>query len=232
MITIRKAQERGRTALDWLDSWHSFSFGDYHDPKQMGFRTLRVLNDDWVGPGGGFGMHPHRDMEIVTYVLEGSLQHHDSLGNGSLIRPGEVQRMTAGTGIMHSEFNASETAPVHLLQVWLLPNRRGLEPGYEQRPFPLAQPAGGLSLVASPTGRDGSLTIHQDADVHAGRLAAGAVTRHTVSAGRHVWVQVANGSARVNGNALETGDGAALSDEKALELSTASGAEVMLFDLA
>lgn len=230
MLTIRRSAERGRTALDWLDSRHSFSFADYYDPDHMGFRSLRVLNDDRVGPGGGFGMHPHRDMEILTYVLDGELVHRDSLGTGSTIRPGEVQRMTAGTGILHSEHNASDAEAVHLLQVWLLPERLGLRPGYEQKAF--ADLDGGLRLVASRDGRDGSLTIHQDADVYAARLGPSDPATHRLRPGRHAWLQVARGNVTLNGHALQAGDGAALNDEPAVELTTTDGAEVLVFDLA
>jgi redox-sensitive bicupin YhaK (pirin superfamily) len=232
MITIRPAKERGRTAIDWLDSWHSFSFGDYYDPDHMGFRSLRVINDDRVAPGSGFGMHPHRDMEIVTYVLDGSLQHRDSLGTGSVIRPGEVQRMSAGTGILHSEYNPSPTEAVRLLQIWLLPERRGLKPGYEQRDFPAAQRQGRLRLVASPDGRDESVTIHQDADIHAALLGPGDRVAHRLRPGRHAWLQVARGSVTLNGKPLREGDGAAVSDEPGVEIAAEGPGEVLLFDLA
>jgi quercetin 2,3-dioxygenase len=232
MIRVRKASERGRTRIDWLDSRHTFSFGDYYDPAHMGFRTLRVMNDDWVAPGGGFGTHPHRDMEIVTYVLDGALQHRDSLGTGSVIRPGELQRMTAGTGIAHSEFNASQTEPVHLYQIWLLPERRGLAPGYEQKEFAAAERAGRLRVVASRDGRDGSLTIHQDATLALATLADGQSVSTALAPGRHAWVQVLRGSVTVNGTPLAEGDGAAVSDETELTITGTSPAEVMVFDLA
>ena len=205
MIRVRSADERGQTALDWLDSRHSFSFNDYYDPAHMGFRTLRVINDDKVAPAAGFGRHPHRDMEILTYVIRGALEHRDSLGSGEVLRPGEVQRMTAGTGIAHSEFNPSPTEPVHLLQIWLLPERRGLTPGYEQKPFPEAERRGRWRLVASRDGRDGSVTIHQDADVYATLLEPGESVRHELRPGRHAWVQVARGSAALNGRPLGAG---------------------------
>jgi hypothetical protein len=231
MITIRRANERGHTRIDWLDSWHTFSFGDYFDPQYVDFRALRVINEDYIAPGKGFGTHPHRDMEIVTYVLDGALEHRDSLGNGSVIRPGEIQRMSAGTGIRHSEFNASSTDPVHLLQIWLVPERVGLPPGYEQRPLP-GGGRGGLQVIASRDGRDGSVTIHQDASIHAARLAAGAHVEHRLAGGRHAWVQVARGALTVNGPALRAGDGAGISDERAVQLRADSDAEVLLFDLA
>ena len=232
MIRVRSADERGQTALDWLDSRHSFSFNDYYDPAHMGFRTLRVINDDKVAPGAGFGRHPHRDMEILTYVICGALEHRDSLGSGEVLRPGEVQRMTAGTGIAHSEFNPSPTEPVHLLQIWLLPERRGLTPGYEQKPFPEAERRGRWRLVASRDGRDGSVTIHQDADVYATLLEPGESVRHELRPGRHAWVQVARGSAALNGRPLGAGDGAAVSDESALTVAATEPAELLLFDLA
>jgi quercetin 2,3-dioxygenase len=232
MIRIRPARRRGQTALGWLDSRHTFSFGDYYDPEHMGFRSLRVLNDDRVAPGGGFGTHPHRDMEIVTYVLGGALAHRDSLGTGSVIKAGDVQRMTAGTGIRHSEFNASADEPVHFLQIWLLPERRGLAPGYEQRTVPEAEKRGRLRLVASHDGRDGSLTIHQDADVYAAVLDPGERASHRLRPGRHAWVQVARGSVTLNGQPLRAGDGAAVSDETSLDLAGTEPAEVLLFDLA
>ena len=231
MIDIRGADARGRTTLPWLDSRHSFSFGEYYDPGHMAFRTLRVINEDHVAPGAGFGTHPHRDMEIVTYVLDGVLEHRDSLGNGSLIRPGEIQRMSAGTGIRHSEFNASKTEPVHLLQIWIVPERAGLPPGYEQRPLP-PEVRGGLRLIAAPDGRDGAVTIHQAAEIHAARLAPGDSATHTLAPGRHAWVQVARGSLTANGEALHAGDGAAVSDERAVALRADAEAEVLLFDLA
>jgi hypothetical protein len=197
----------------------------------MGFRALRVINDDRIAPGAGFGTHPHRDMEIVTYVLDGALQHRDSLGTGSVIRPGEVQRMSAGTGIRHSEFNASASEPVHLLQIWILPATTGIEPGYEQRALPPGA-RGGLALVASPDGRDGSLTVHQDARVYAAQLAPGDAVTHALAGGRHAWLHVARGTVQLNGQALHAGDGAAVSDEVQLALRADDAAEVLLFDLA
>jgi redox-sensitive bicupin YhaK (pirin superfamily) len=231
MIDIRSAESRGRTALSWLDSRHSFSFGEYYDPAHMGFRALRVINDDRIAPGGGFGTHPHRDMEIITYVLEGALEHRDSLGNGSLIRPGEVQRMTAGTGIRHSEHNASQAEPVHLLQIWLLPAEAGLPPSYEQRALPAAT-RGGLALVASQDGRGGSVTVHQDVGVYAGRLEPGREVAHALAPGRHAWIQVARGDASANGHRLRDGDGAAVSNEARLVFHAAAPYEILLFDLA
>ena len=231
MITVRKAEARGTTRLDWLNSRHTFSFGDYYDPGHMGFRALRVINDDRVAPAGGFGMHGHRDMEILTYILSGSLEHRDSLGTGAVMKRGDVQRMSAGTGIRHSEFNPSKTEPSHFLQIWLTPERSGLRPQYEQRHFTGEEKSGRLRLVASHDGRDGSLTIHQDADVFAGILAPGQRISHRPAAGRHVWLQVADGSLQVNGQTLKAGDGAALSDEPVIELTTTEAAEVLLFDL-
>jgi redox-sensitive bicupin YhaK (pirin superfamily) len=232
MIRLRKAADRGHFDHRWLDTWHTFSFADYYDPDQLGFRALRVINDDRVQPGQGFGMHGHRDMEIVTYVLDGALEHRDSLGNGSVLRAGELQRMTAGTGVRHSEFNPSPTEPVHLYQIWLLPERKGLEPSYEQRPFPEEERQGGLRLVASPDGADGSLTIRQDARLYLSTLRAGDVVSHALKPGRHAWLQVLRGRVTLNGHALATGDGAAVSEERALDLSADRGAEVLLFDLA
>jgi redox-sensitive bicupin YhaK (pirin superfamily) len=230
MIVVRPSDARGHTNLGWLDSHHTFSFGDYHDPAHVGFRVLRVVNEDWVEPGRGFGTHPHRDMEIVSYVLDGELAHEDSMGNGSVIRPGEVQRMTAGTGVLHSEHNASPREPVHFLQIWILPAERGLAPGYEQRAFG-EERNGRLRLVASRDGREGSVTVHQDVAMYAAILAAGERTSHALAKGRHAWVQVARGTVSVNGKALQAGDGAAISDEGAVELEASDPSEVVLFDL-
>jgi redox-sensitive bicupin YhaK (pirin superfamily) len=232
MIQVRNRAERGHANYGWLDTYHTFSFADYHDPANMGFRSLRVINEDWVQPGRGFGSHPHRDMEIITYVLEGALAHRDSLGTGSVIRPGDVQRMTAGTGIVHSEQNPSADEPVHLLQIWILPDRRGLEPGYEQRHFPEAERRSRLRLLASKDGRDEAIRINQDVDLFATLLGQGESVIHPLLPGRHAWVQVARGSIKLNGHPLEVGDGAAFSDERALELTANSDAEVLLFDLA
>jgi hypothetical protein len=232
MITVRKAQERGHARHGWLDSFHTFSFADYHDPEHMGFRALRVINEDRVQPRRGFDTHSHRDMEIVTYVLEGALEHKDSLGTGSVIRPGDVQRMSAGTGVSHSEFNHSATELVHLLQIWLLPEREGLAPSYEQKHFPNEERNGVLRLVASRGARDGSLRIHQDVDLYATVLREGESLSHTLRPGRHTWLQVARGRCELNGVPLELGDGAAVSDETSLRLAQARDAELLLFDLA
>jgi hypothetical protein len=232
MITIRPAEERGRADFGWLDSRHTFSFGDYRDPSHMGFRALRVINEDRVKPAQGFGTHSHRDMEILSYVLEGELAHADSMGTGSVIRPGDVQRMSAGTGVLHSEKNPSPTEPVHFLQIWLLPERRGLEPGYEQKRFEPAEKSGRLRLVASRDGRDGAITVHQDVDLYAGLLGPGEEARLVLRPGRHAWVQVARGEITANGQRLRAGDGAAVSDEPALDLAASTDSEVLVFDLA
>jgi redox-sensitive bicupin YhaK (pirin superfamily) len=232
MITIRNADDRGHARHGWLDSRHTFSFADYHDPGHVSFRTLRVLNEDRVEAGQGFGTHPHRDMEILSYVLEGALEHKDSMGTSSIIRPGEVQRMSAGTGVLHSEYNPSHTEPVHFLQVWIFPEKKGLKPGYEQKAFPASERSNRLKLVASRDGRDGSLTIHQDAELHTTLLSKGGSVTHPLKNGRHAWVQVARGAVTLNGMALTAGDGAAVSGEKALELTSTADAEVLIFDLA
>ncbi len=232
MIQVRKAADRGHFDHGWLNTYHTFSFADYFDPAHMGFRALRVINDDRVAPGQGFGMHGHRDMEIVTYVLEGALEHRDSLGNGEVLRPGELQHMTAGTGVRHSEFNPSDREPVHLYQIWLLPDRQGRVPGYEQKAFPEAERRGKLRVVASPTGEDGSLTIHQDARLYLSTLSAGESVAHDLQPGRHAWLQVLRGRAALNGQSLAAGDGAAVSDETTLDIRGEENAEVLLFDLA
>jgi len=232
MLTLRPANERGHARHGWLDSHHTFSFADYHDPRHMGFRTLRVINEDRVEPGRGFATHHHEDMEIVTWVLDGVLAHRDSLGNGAEIRPGEVQRMSAGTGIDHSEMNPSSRERVHFLQIWILPERRGLAPGYEQRTIPIELAGGELVLMASRDGRDGSVVVHQDAAIRAGRLAAGARVVQPLRPDRHAWLQVARGALDANGIPLVAGDGLAASDESKLDLTTTTGAEVLLFDLA
>ncbi len=232
MITLRKSAERGGFDFGWLDTKHTFSFGDYHDPRHMGFRTLRVINDDRVQPGEGFPTHGHRDMEIITYVLEGALEHKDSLGTGSVIRPGEVQRMSAGTGIMHSEFNASDKDLLHLLQIWILPERRGLTPGYEQKAFSRDERTNRLRVVASRDGREGSVTVHQDVTLHATLLDPGARVTHPLAAGRHAWVHVARGSVRLGDQVLSAGDGAAVSDAREVSLESVEPSEVLLFDLA
>ena len=232
MLAIRRSHERGHANHGWLDTHYTFSFADYYDPGHVHFRTLRVINDDRVAGGGGFPMHPHRDMEIVTYVLEGGLEHRDSMGNGSVIRPGDVQRMSAGTGVTHSEFNASKTEPVHLLQIWMFPERKGIKPSYEQKAFSEADKRSRLRLVASPDGRDGSVTIHQDNEMYATVLRKGETVGHELKPERHAWVQVARGSVKLNGQELAEGDGAAISEEKAIELTGVKDAEVLLFDLA
>jgi len=230
MLQLRKAQDRGHANHGWLDSWHTFSFADYHDPRHMGFSALRVINEDRVSPGEGFPTHPHRDMEIITYVLEGALEHKDSLGTGSVILPGEIQRMSAGTGIRHSEFNHSQSDPVHFLQIWILPSSQGVQPGYEQKLIDIAKLNGNLRLVASPDGRDGSVTIQQDARLYAARLNNEEVT-HALTPGRHAWIQVARGAVRINGTMLQAGDGAGIENEPSLQLAADGSAEVLLFDL-
>ncbi|HEX9289498.1 MAG TPA: pirin family protein [Anaeromyxobacteraceae bacterium] len=234
MITLRRAEERGHAHHGWLDSRHTFSFADYHDPEHMGFSDLRVINEDRVKPGMGFGRHGHRDMEIISYVLEGELRHEDSMGNGSTIRPGEVQRMSAGAGVLHSETNPSRERPVHFLQIWILPAERGLPPSYEQKAFPEAERRGTLRVVASPDGRDGSLTIHQDARLAIALLADGERVRHELAPGRSAWVHAARGELTLNGEQLAAGDGAAVTGERALEIvgRGAGPAEVLVFDLA
>jgi quercetin 2,3-dioxygenase len=232
MMVIRPAQERGVANFGWLDSRHTFSFGEYSDPNHMGFADLRVINDDKVTPGQGFGTHGHQDMEIITYVLEGALEHKDSIGTGSIIRPGDVQRMSAGTGIRHSEFNASQTELVHLLQIWILPEQKGIEPSYEQKTFPEAEKRGKLRLVGSREGRDGSITIHQDVDFYAASLQAGEEVSHTLAPGRVAWLQVARGSVQLNDQMLAAGDGVAIAQESLITLKgSANEAEVLLFDM-
>lgn len=232
MITLRPARERGHADFGWLNSHHTFSFGDYYDPRHMGFRSLRVINDDRVQGGKGFGTHPHRDMEIVSYVLDGALEHKDSMGTGSVIRPGDVQRMTAGTGVMHSEYNHSKSDEVHFLQIWILPERARIEPSYEQKHFPTEARRNALRLIASRDGRDGSVTVHQDVSIHATVLDPGATVSHALAAGRHAWVHVARGSIELNGKQLGEGDGASVSDETKLDLTGKTPAEVLVFDLA
>lgn len=218
--------------MGWLDSRHSFSFGGYRDPQHMGFRKLRVINDDRVAPGAGFGAHPHRDMEIISYVVEGALEHQDSMGNGSTIEAGEVQRMSAGTGVRHSEYNASDTDPVRFLQIWIPPRRAGLEPSHEQRKFRRDDRQGELKLLVSPDGRDDSLTIHQDASIWGAVLSAGDAVEYALGDGRHAWVQVVTGTITLGENTMSEGDGAAISDEARLQLSASQDAELLLFDLA
>lgn len=232
MITLRPANDRGSAHLDWLDSRHSFSFGQYHDADHMGFGPLRVINEDWIRPGAGFPTHGHRDMEIITYVIEGALTHEDSTGGGSTIRPGDVQRMSAGTGIRHSEFNASKTAPVHLLQIWIMPDKHGIAPGYGEKHFDFDATRGALRLIAAKDGRDGSLTIHQGADLYAARLDAGAALPHIPAPGRNIWIQVVAGTLTVNGTAASTGDGLALSNETEVRITASTNAEILLFDMA
>jgi redox-sensitive bicupin YhaK (pirin superfamily) len=230
MLTVRPARERGHADHGWLDSWHSFSFADYHDPSHMGYSALRVINDDRIAKGGGFGSHPHRDMEIITYILDGALTHWDSMGNGSVIRPGDVQRMSAGSGVVHSEANANE-GETRLLQIWILPAQRGGAPGYEQIHFDDADLRDKLRLVASADGRDGSVRIQQDAAIYAARFSAGAKATHTLASGRKTYLQVAKGELRLNGSHLKEGDGAMLEQETALELTAVTDTEVLLFDL-
>ena len=232
MIRVRRSEERGLARHGWLESRHSFSFAEYHDPHHMGFRALRVINQDRVQPGRGFGTHAHRDMEIVTYVLEGALEHKDSLGTTSLIRPGEIQRMTAGTGVTHSEYNASRDALVHFLQIWIQPERAGLAPGYEQRAFAREKRRGRLQLVVSNDGREGSVVIHQDASLYLVELEPGVRVVHPLGHARHSWIQVTRGSVSLAGQRLETGDGAAISDEPRLEIAGVELGELLLFDLA
>jgi redox-sensitive bicupin YhaK (pirin superfamily) len=231
MMTLRHARDRGHAQHGWLDSHHTFSFADYYDPAHMGFRALRVINDDRVAAGQGFGRHGHRDMEIVSYVLAGALEHKDSMGTGSVITPGEVQKMSAGTGVAHSEFNASKVEPVHFLQIWLQPTATGLTPSYEQKAFSREDKQGRLRAVASKDGRDGSVTIHADAVLYAGLFDAGEHAELALAPGRHAWVHVASGTARVNGEALAAGDGAALSDVPAVKIEGLLGGEVLVFDL-
>jgi len=230
MITLRPAHDRGHADHGWLDTWHTFSFANYHDPSHMGFRSLRVINDDVVAGGGGFPTHPHRDMEIITYVLSGALQHRDSMGNGSVIRPGNVQYMAAGTGVQHSEFNASPIEKVHLLQIWIRPDRMGATPRYAEKSLAGTSP-GKLHLIASKAGRDGSIAINQDADVWVGRFETAGQLEQALAPGRHAWIHVAEGAITLNGQALTAGDGAAITDEASLQLTTTGPAQVLLFDL-
>lgn len=232
MYRIRRGEERGHFDHGWLNSYHTFSFADYYDPNHMGFRSLRVINEDWVQPGQGFGMHPHRDMEIVTYVLEGELEHGDSLGNGEVLRAGEFQRMTAGTGIMHREFNPSREKPVHLYQIWLLPREKGLKPTYDQRAFPVGDQRGKFRIVASPDGMDDSLVIQQDARISLASLKAGEKTDYSLGTNRHAWLQVLRGSVNIAGNQLKAGDAVAVSNESSLVIDAEKDSELMLFDMA
>ncbi|HLP01439.1 MAG TPA: pirin family protein [Opitutaceae bacterium] len=231
MFTIRRADERGHADHGWLQTHHTFSFADYEDPEWMGFRSLRVINDDVVAPGMGFGLHPHRDMEIITYVLSGALEHKDSMGNGRVIRAGDVQYMAAGTGVRHSEFNPSPDEPVHLLQIWILPDRRGVPPRYAEKSLAEA-PTGRLHLVASSSGRDQSIAIHQDADLWLGRFRAADAVTHTLAPQRHAWLHVADGEISLAGNTLRSGDAVAVSNERELRIEAAAPSRVLLFDLA
>jgi hypothetical protein len=230
MITIRRSSERGHANHGWLDTFHTFSFADYHDPRWMGFRSLRVINEDVVAPGAGFGMHPHRDMEIITYVLKGSLEHRDSMNNSRVIQAGEIQYMAAGTGVRHSEVNPSSRDPVHLLQIWIQPDRHGVEPRYAEKSFAFA-PAGVLNLVTSRTGRAGSIAINQDADLWLARLNGGQQVSHSLAAGRHAWIHVAEGSVVVGGETLEAGDAAAVDGGAPVEIRAVRTSQVLLFDL-
>lgn len=231
MIRIRKGAERGHADHGWLQSWHTFSFADYHDPAEMGWHGLRVINEDIIQPGLGFGMHGHRDMEIVTWILDGALEHKDSMGNGEVIRPGEAQRMSAGKGVLHSEFNPSQEETSHLLQIWIEPNVRGVRPSYEQTFFPAEEKRGRLRLVASSDGREGSVTIHQDAALYAALLAPGEAVRHALAPGRHAYLHVARGAVTLNSQSLQHGDGAKIADETDLEIAATQDAEILLFDL-
>lgn len=232
MINVRKSASRGRANFGWLDSHHTFSFGQYYDPNYMGFRALRVINEDRVSPGAGFDTHGHRDMEIITYVLEGALEHKDSIGTGSIIHAGEVQRMSAGTGILHSEFNHSNTQPVHFLQIWLLPQTKGLTPSYEQQQTHLSQTPGQLKLIASPSGEEGTLKVHQDVNLYGAVLSKGERISHTFNTDRQGWLQIARGEVILNQTPLQAGDGAAISHESDMVLTATQDAEILLFDLA
>jgi redox-sensitive bicupin YhaK (pirin superfamily) len=231
MLTIRKAQDRGYSELGWLQSWHSFSFSDYYDIRHMNFGNLRVINDDIIAGGGGFGTHPHRDMEIVTYILDGELEHRDSMGNGSIIRAGDVQRMTAGSGIQHSEFNHSASDEVRLLQIWFIPDRQGHRPGYQQKHFDNDCKQGQLRLVASRDGRNGAVSLNQDVDMYATRLDGGESIGHEIKPGRHAWLQVARGRLSVNGEAVSEGDGISVDNAQMLYFDQGSDAEMIIFDM-
>lgn len=232
MFTIRLAEDRGHVSHGWLNTYHTFSFASYRDPKHVHFRALRVMNEDWVAPGQGFGTHPHDNMEIVTYVLCGALEHRDSMGNGEVLRPGEFQRMSAGTGITHSEFNPSSDEPVHLYQIWLFPEKRGIEPSYEQKSFAQAERRNRFRVVASRDAADGSLLIHQDARIYLATIENEAQVSHQLAESRHAWLQVLRGNVTANGHAMKAGDGAAISDERRLAIQANGEAEVMLFDLS
>ena len=232
MLSVRRSQDRGHFDHGWLQTYHTFSFGDYQDPHFMGFRDLRVINEDWVQPGKGFGTHPHRDMEILTYVLEGTLQHKDSMGNGSTIHPGEIQRMSAGTGVTHSEFNASTEEPVHLMQIWILPREKGIQPSYEQKPVPPPKEDCPWRLIASPNGADGSVTLHQDVKVYLADIESRRELFFQHNPGRHLWLQVTRGELELGGKVLKAGDGASISGEAGINMTAHSPTEVLLFDLA
>jgi redox-sensitive bicupin YhaK (pirin superfamily) len=232
MLTVRRSEDRGHADHGWLNAYHSFSFADYYDPQHLSFGSLRVINEDRVQPGRGFGQHGHRDMEIITYILDGALEHKDSMGNGSVIRPGDVQRMSAGSGVMHSEYNHSQSEMVHLLQIWITPRITGMRPGYEEKHFDAADKRGKLRLIAAPDGRDGAVTIHQDAFVYASLLDPGDALDHTLAAGRKAYVHVARGTVHVNGETLKAGDGAKIAGENRISFTGAKDAEVLLFDLA
>jgi quercetin 2,3-dioxygenase len=232
MITFRDRMARGQSRTGWLDSRHTFSFANYRDPAQMGFRSLRVINEDRVIPGAGFPPHSHRDMEIISYVLKGALEHKDSLGNGTVIRPGEVQRMSAGTGIVHSEFNPSKTEPVHFLQIWITPDHTGLPPGYEQKAFPIDERRGRMRLVAAPDGRDGAISLHQEARLFIANLGPGERADYEVEPGRGIWLQLARGIIALNGTEMREGDGAAVEDEPAIEIEAETDAELLVFNVA
>jgi redox-sensitive bicupin YhaK (pirin superfamily) len=231
MVTIRRSNERGSAKFSWLDSRHTFSFGDYYDPKHMGFSELRVINEDRVASGAGFPTHSHRDMEIITYVLEGALAHKDSTGTSSVIRVGDVQRMSAGTGISHSEYNASKTAPVHFLQIWIIPNEMGLKPAYEQRSVDLKKNSGKWVLVAAPDARDGAVKLHQDAELYLAAVSKGQELSYRLKPGRQAWLQVTRGAATLNGTSLAAGDGAAVSKQDLLQIESSDDTEILLFDL-
>lgn len=231
MIIVRKSNERGHANHGWLDSYHTFSFANYYEPNFLGFRSLRVINEDRVIPGAGFGTHGHKDMEIVTYVLEGALEHKDNIGNGSMIQPGEVQRMSAGTGILHSEYNPSETEPVHLLQIWIIPSEKGIQPSYEQKTLNPQDTPGALKLIAAPEGKNGAVTLHQDVNLYAGVLQEGDRISYNLPENRHAWLQVVRGKVSLNGTSLDAGDGVAISEENELTLVADKDAEILLFDL-
>lgn len=232
MMNVRRAEDRGHFDFGWLNTYHTFSFGEYYDPRFMGFRDLRVINEDRVREGRGFPTHPHRDMEIISYVLDGALEHKDSMGNGSVIRPGEVQRMSAGTGVTHSEKNHSPNEAAHFLQIWIVPSEQGLKPGYEQKMYSEEEKRGRLRLIASSNGRDGSVTVHQDTNLYAGLLDKGEEVAHTMAQGRYAWLQVARGMVEVNGHQLKQGDGASISEEQSLSIAGLEPSEILLFDLA